>query len=323
MWKKIFIAFGILFLLLTGAAAYGIHIFNTSWFKEKPQYVSLKNDRTAFDFHFSAGEYGATIEAHDLIKVPVRIKGVPQRFYLQWDTGSPYSLLYRRPLNSLKAQGFSWIESEGFLLNVEIEIGNGSLAADSFPIYENYGRTFEVTDSLRAIKLGTLGTDFMAGKICSIDFKNGKMEIYHELPQWMEDSLHFEPFSFAGRRMMLPAVLDGKKHDLFYDSGSSAFGLITTKGRFEDYSEEGSDLIRYETNSWGNSIPICHKETAMQMDMGGATLPLARVSYIDMYTPVQSLLAPFSKIGGWLGNKAFLEGKLILDCQKEEFIVIR
>ena len=148
------------------------------------------------------------------------------------------------------------------------------------------------------------------------------MEVHSQKPKWMKDKLPFEAFSFAGRRMMFPAVLDGKKHDLFYDSGSSAFGLITTKGRFDAYSDANTPLIRYEANSWGNSIPICHKETELTMEIGGQNLPLRRVSYVDMYTPVQGILAPFSAIGGWLGNKAFLDSKLILDCQKEEFLLL-
>lgn len=247
---------------------------------------------------------------------------ISPQFYLQWDTGAPHSLIYRKPLNSLLELGFKWEEAKGFLLDVEIEIGNGILAADSFPIFENYGRNFELKDSLQAIKLGTLGADIMAKKISIIDFKNGRIEIHKQGPKWIQKIDMFEPFSFAGRRMMLPAVLDGKTHDLFYDSGSSAFGLITTKGRFEDYSNPEKAEIRHKVNSWGNSLPICHKETDMMMEIGGAKLALGRVSYVDMYTPFQGLLAPFSEIGGWLGNKAFLESKLILDCQKEEFAII-
>jgi len=323
MWKKILIALSILFALLIGATSYGIHYFNTFWFKEQPNYLKLNKDSIAFDFHFAAGKYGELIEPHALIKVPIRLPGIPQRFYLQWDTGSPHSLIYRNPIEALGEQGYNWEEANGFLLDFEIEMGKGILSADSFPIFENYGRKFELADSLTPIKLGTLGADVMDKKISIIDFKNGRMEIRSKRPKWMDQELSFKPFQFAGRRMMLPAILEGQEHDLFYDSGSSAFGLITTRGRFEDYSDESSPLIRYDANSWGNSVPICHKETELKMQMGGQHLPLGRVSYIDMYTPIQGILAPFSAIGGWLGNKAFLDCKLILDCQTEEFIVLK
>jgi hypothetical protein len=33
-------------------------------------------------------------------------------------------------------------------------------------------------------------------------------------------------------------------------------------------------------------------------------------------------MTPFTKIGGWLGNKPFVESTLILDTQKQAFMVI-
>jgi hypothetical protein len=34
-------------------------------------------------------------------------------------------------------------------------------------------------------------------------------------------------------------------------------------------------------------------------------------------------MAPFSKIGGWLGNKPFTEYILFLDTKAEEFLVVK
>jgi len=56
--------------------------------------------------------------------------------------------------------------------------------------------------------------------------------------------------------------------------------------------------------------------------MCGVDLNLKRVSYVDMYSSFQGLLSPFTRIGGWLGNKPFLEYSLIFDIEKEEFVVI-
>ena len=41
-----------------------------------------------------------------------------------------------------------------------------------------------------------------------------------------------------------------------------------------------------------------------------------------MYTKLQPLMTPFTRIGGWLGNQALNESALILDTKTEEFIVI-
>ena len=42
-----------------------------------------------------------------------------------------------------------------------------------------------------------------------------------------------------------------------------------------------------------------------------------------MYTAIQPLVTPFAKIGGWLGNQPFSDSVLILDTQKQEFIIVK
>jgi len=42
-----------------------------------------------------------------------------------------------------------------------------------------------------------------------------------------------------------------------------------------------------------------------------------------MYTPIQPLVTPFTRIGGWLGNQPFNESILILDTKTEEFIIVK
>ena len=133
----------------------------------------------------------------------------------------------------------------------------------------------------------------------------------------------FEPFDFTGRRFMLPCVIDNKTIELFYDSGSSAFGLITTKGRFSKYSENNVKEITYHASMHGDPIPIVHKPTEEVCKIGGVNLLLKRVSYIDMYSRFQGLLSPFTRIGGWLGNKPFLDYSLIFDIENKEFVVLK
>ena len=50
----------------------------------------------------------------------------------------------------------------------------------------------------------------------------------------------FESFDFTGRRIMLPAKIKRKEYELFYDSGCSAFGLITIKKRFDEYTDKNT-----------------------------------------------------------------------------------
>ena len=121
---------------------------------------------------------------------------------------------------------------------------------------------------------------------------------------------------------MLPTKINNKKLELFYDSGASAFGIITTKNRYNKMTSKSTEETSYDANSWGSFMPICSKNTDITMEMGKTRLDLERVSYVNMYAPYQKFISPFTRIGGWLGNRPFTESVLILDTIEEEFVVM-
>ena len=191
-------------------------------------------------------------------------------------------------------------------------------------ILPNYGNSFDKNDTISSIKIGTIGSDFIANHIIAIDFKNQKIQLFDKRPKWMHQLPKFKPFDFtARRRIMLPVIVDKKKYEFLYDSGCSAFGLITIKSRFDRYTDTSTEPLNYGANSWGSSIPIISKPSDKLFNIGNANLKLKRVSYVDMYTITQPLVTPFTRIGGWLGNQPFNESTLIIDTKAEEFIVVK
>lgn len=323
--KSFFILLGLgAFLLLSFSL--GTAYFSSKFFKDIPNYLSIEEEDILVNFSWSEGQYGDYLEPHDIIKVPVRIKGVPHQFYMQFDTGAPSSIVYGNTINSLIELGFDipliTNENHQHLQNFELFIDDNLVRAERMNVLNDYGKSFNPTDSTQTIKIGTIGADFLENKISIIDFKNETISLSKNRPEWLADLGSFTPFEFKGRRIMLPAEMDGKTRKLFYDSGSSAFSFITTKNRCEDMASENSEEIRYEANSWGSSVPICHMTTEKKIKFGETNLDVRRVSYIDMYTPIQSMMAPFSKVDGWLGNKTFTESKLVLDTKEMEFMVI-
>ena len=149
---------------------------------------------------------------------------------------------------------------------------------------EDYGKAFDISDTTTMFNIGTIGADLIVDKITMIDFKNQVIELYEERPEWMSSLATFVPFDFKGRRCILPATIDGKDMELFYDSGSSSFGLITSKNRYDKYTDEQIEEIQFDANSWGSTIPIRHKSTNMAFSIGGSELNLRKVSYVEMYT---------------------------------------
>ncbi|WP_298899944.1 hypothetical protein [uncultured Psychroserpens sp.] len=325
MKKKIGYTLLTILVLIIIIGGIGIRKFNHTIFKDKPNYLSYTFETKPIHFDWAGDSIGGYFEAQAAMIIPLKIKGVAHQFYMQFDTGSPHSYIYENDLNSLRAIGLDIKEvikdEERYVEHLDVLLDENHIKASMIKIYPNYGHTFDKNDTISRIGIGTIGSDFMANRITTIDFKNQTLQLYRKRPEWM-NTLKFKPFNFTGRRFMLPVTLDDTDYEFLYDSGCSAFGLITIKSRFNSYTDDSIEDINYDAKSWESSLPIRSKTTDKQFSIGNAYLELKRVSYVDMYTAMQPLITPFTRIGGWLGNQPFNESTLILDTISEEFIII-
>ncbi|MEL7122364.1 MAG: hypothetical protein AAFO07_23160 [Bacteroidota bacterium] len=327
LWKKIFLytLAGLLLLVIAGGII-GIQYFKNDWFKERPNYIIFQHVNPSVAFKWGKHKYENYTEPHDAMIVPIKIKGLPHQFYMQFDTGSPFSFINKKPFESLKEYGLDYhsFEEEDlpFITNVELLLGENVISSDHLRVRNN-GSTIDFADTSKWHRLGTLGTDIMADKITVIDFVNNTIEFYEERPAWMANLSGFQDFDFRGRRFMLPASIQGKEMELFYDSGSSAFGLLTSKNRFDAYTDPEVEEINYSANSHGKSIPVHHKPSDEMMLIGNEEVSLNRISYVEWHDKWQGFFSQFTKIGGFIGNKPFLTSALILDTQQNEFLVLK
>lgn len=326
MWKYIkYILVTLLVLLIIGGFI-GVRKFNGSLFGEKPNLLTYTSDSKPIAFDWANDSIGNYYETQVAMVIPLKIEGLPHKLYMQFDTGSPYTYIYENDLASLKKLGLNLeivVEEDArYVKRLAFELGGSKINASMVKILENYGNTFNKGDTIGRIKIGTIGSDFMENRVIAIDFQNQQIQSYQQRPNWMASLSGFQPFDFEGRRIMLPAVIDGKKLELLYDSGCSAFGIITTRNRFENYTSEDTELIQYGANSWGSSIPILSKHTNKGLQIGNTNLSMERASYVDMYAWTQRFVTPFTRIGGWMGNRPFAKSTMILDTQKEEFMII-
>ncbi|MEM1219763.1 MAG: hypothetical protein AAGH79_12670 [Bacteroidota bacterium] len=326
MKRILLIIVAALFLLVVIGGLLGVRYFHNLWFQDKPNYFVHSESSNFVPFLWSSGTYGDYEEPQDAIMIPVQIRGFDIPFYLQFDTGAPSSILYQNTLESLRGIGLDYeetiIEERSFVKGIPIQLADQNLSETTFWLREMGEAVDTATLSEEPIKLGTIGADWLDQKVVHIDFINQQINQYNQRPDWMQDLAGWHAFSFQGRRFMLPTTIEGKVYDLFYDSGSSAFGLITTHSRYQKYAIAEGTEISYNANSWGNPVYVHHKATTLEMGIGGADVPMNRVSYVNMYARWQGFLAIFSKIGGWLGNKPFLDTHLILDTQTLEFLVL-
>jgi len=321
----ILIAIGLIIIAL---GYIGTRKFNRALFKERSNYLAYTAESKSIQFDWADDSIGNYYEPQAAVIIRLKFQCLSShRFYMQFDTGSPDTYIYEKDLKSLQRIGLDIkvIEKEEakYVESLDFDLGGNRVKATMIKILQNYGNTFDKADTLKNIKIGTIGSDFIANRITSIDFKSQEIRTYQDRPEWTRTLEGFKPFDFTGRRIMLPVILNNKSYEFLYDSGCSAFGLITTKNRFKKYTDKNTAVIAYGANSWGSSIPIASKPSNQAFTMGNAILSLKRVSYVDMYTVVQPLVTPFTRIGGWLGNQPLNDYTLILDTKNEEFTIVK
>lgn len=314
-------------LILTVIGGFiGMRKFNDSFFNLSPNHLVYSSESKPIYFDWANDSIGDYFETQVAITIPVKLEGLAHKFYFQFDTGAPTTIIYGTTLASLqKIKADFKTSTKGktrYLEGLDMLLGENRVNASTLSILEDYGDSFDKNDTIKPINLGTLGANFMDKKITVIDFKNQYLQVYDNRPEWMTSLSGFKPFDFRGRRFMLPARIKGKDLELFYDSGASTFGLITTKNRYDSYTNEAQEEVRYNANKFGDPVPICHRRTSTKIEIGNANLNLKRISYVDMYAKFQGLMTPFTRIGGWLGNRPFDQNTVIFDTKKEEFIVI-
>ena len=205
MGKKLFYILLVLLSLLIIVFSIGIRKFNTVLFKEKPNYLTYTSEEKAIEFRWVDDSIGNYVETKAAIIIPLKIKGLSHKFYMQFDTGSPFTYIYGKDVESLKKMGLGFniiVKDEvSYIENHEFVLGKNQINASMIKILDNYGNSFDKNDTISNIKIGTLGSDFLDNYITAIDFKNQNIQFYTERPDWMLNLSNFQSFDFKGRRI--------------------------------------------------------------------------------------------------------------------------
>ncbi|MNE59390.1 hypothetical protein D3C80_1544780 [compost metagenome] len=104
-----------------------------------------------------------------------------------------------------------------------------------------------------------------------------------------------------------------------YDSGTSGYELITTKEIWQQYRNKNSAVKTEKGNSWGNTLSVYSASAKKKIRFQKTTITLSEVTYIEGTSGLQQFLMKRSGMQGMMGNKLFLNHKLILDCRNEKF----
>lgn len=254
--------------------------------------------------------------------LPVKVKGVNIPLYMQLDCGSPNTIFYSRPIESLTLNFPASIQPADSLRQVSLSytLGNLTVSSTQFDMIE-YGEAINTNtpDSIHII--GTIGADLMEKRITVLDFKNNSCTFTNAMPDGIEEAA-LQPFKFNKRRIMLPGKIDQEEMLFLFDTGTSAYSLITSQDVFEKYSTKNGKEVLSTGNSWGNTLTVHTKESNKVIDFGLTTTALVTVTFIEGTSFLQNLLMRFSGMDGMIGNKLFKDKVVVLNCAHEKFAII-
>lgn len=320
------LSYGMLCLfLLSAASAYGAYLYGMNRiFRDTPNTLSFEGDFQPISFEWAPQDFESYLEPHSAILIPVSVPGVSEKLYMQFDTGSPDSFLKSGAMESLKSRGvdFELFEKDGYSYVKHFEIG---IAGNQVVLTSGWVRPQRMkidweSPGTKNI-IGSLGADFLDQKICEIDFSVQEIRFDSQRSKELDELGTFTPFKFKGRRIMLPARIDDADVEVFYDSGCSAFGLLTSKFYYEKLTNKNDKEIALSGNRHGESVPFHHKPSDLPIRLGNTELSIQRISYAELYNFLQMTIGRFVG-GGFLGNKCLVDCNLILDTKSNEFLVV-
>lgn len=243
---------------------------------------------------------------HAALLVPVKLPGSPRTYYMQLDTGSPVSVLYRHSFGAVRP---------GDSINVEIRLGGRTIILKKPAFFEKTGSE----TSTDTVIIGTLGTDLLASKIVQIDYPRQTLTFADKLPASLENRIPWSPLFNPYGKILLPSVIRSREKFLCFDSGSSSFELLTDAESWSLLACRDSVARSYPVQSWNKTLTAHTVASADSIQLAGYKLPLRYVSYMEGVDERTARQMKALGMGGMTGNTLFLRSVLILDLRNKRY----
>lgn len=309
-------------LLVLVVSAIGGYFYARKQFQPPVNQLTVTQLPAISSFVWDATTGARQAMPHAALLVPVQLPGCARTCYLQFDTGAPYSILYDNPLAALRAQypatRTTLLPQADGVHNFRYAIGQAQAQARTVRVLHG-GATQLPADSTAPFTIGTLGADVLADQVLVIDYVRRHFNLYASVPDSLARRATFVPLGFDSRRVMLDMRLQGEPKQLLFDSGSSAFALLTSESTWHDLAQPAATAHTAAVNSWGKTLTSHTIPTAAALQAGALVVPLRTVTYVEGMSWWQTLLMTSSGMGGMLGNEPFVDRTVILDVPGKRF----
>ena len=250
--------------------------------------------------------------------IPICVEGIDADLYMQFDLGAHTSLIYNKTLLGLEEQYPCTIEANiEYFKNFEFKIKKTIVSYDSIKNI-HYGRVYK--KGQKAI-IGSIGTDILEHVNTLIDFENSKISFFQNPP----DSLLNTPkehFEFKGRRVLICAKIEGRDKKLMWDTGSSAYELITSKSNFHKLAIDPYQHSVHKSNQMNRELKIHTSRAHKTIQFGNESIALNQVTYVEGFPWYVHTAFYLSGMQGMIGNNLFRNQILFLDVRNRQFAIL-
>jgi len=263
-------------------------------------------------------------EPYSALLVPVHLPGCPKQFYMQFDLGAPHSVFYKNTLRAIRAkygQDIPATDTSAKLHDLTFLLGKQKIFAKEIGV-KDFGDTIISRDSKSITVIGTLGVDLIANKTVIINYPGKQLEVCDSIPPGISARVKLSSFMFIQNSILLPALIRGKQSLLYFDTGSSAFELLTSKEICTALAMSNTSPISYPVKSWGKTLTANTVATSDSLVLASNKRPIKFATYIEGASDTQVQQMMKMGIGGMTGNKLFLNAILVLDTRNKKFGVV-
>ena len=295
--KKILLPFlGVLVLAVLGG-----YIYFDQKFTPERNYLTVENESGPIPLTWLGTE-------KNVLLLPIHFEDDTATYYLQFDTGSPYTVFYSKSIKNIRQ---IFINQE--IAKTSFYIGKTKITSDKFKIY-NLGNDNN-NDSLKII--GTIGADILENRKTIINFKENYIVLnLSKVPTQFQTKLF--DFKFKKRKIIIRSLLNGKEEQFLFDSGTSAYELLTNKEVWEHLKLPNSKISIEKSRSWDKVLTAYTANCNQKIQFSNHEIPLNNVTYVEGFSQVQYSMMKFSGMTGMLGNKFFLNNSLYIDCTQNK-----
>jgi hypothetical protein len=319
--KKLF-RYLMFIVIILGCSGIGSYFYLRKSFAAPLNQLSVVPNGEWIEFSWSGANDINNPEALEALLVPVELKGHPGKFWMQFDLGAPITVLYSGKIASLQARDGGVVmradKKQEYIDNISLQIGSQPVLAKALRVYKTKEPIHWNKPDEQQI-IGTLGSDFIDGRVLVIDYPNKRFALHSRLPADIEAGVNYGPLKFKERRLLIPFSLNGKTRDLMFDTGSSAYSLLTSESNWKALARPGAVATRSGINSWGNTLYVNEVATDASVKIGSTNFKLGKVAYVEGTSLMQDLLMRFSGMGGMSGNRLFLNKTIVVDTREQRF----